>query len=50
MVVNRDLVSQKLNPSDFQPFFNKFYSRFINGELHERQVILKYFQKYLHGN
>jgi len=22
----------KINPSDFQPFFHKFYSPFINGE------------------
>jgi len=35
MVGNRDLKFLKINRSDFQAFFQKFYSRFINGE---RQV------------
>ena len=34
MLGNRDLEFIKINRSDFQAFFHKFYSRFINGEGH----------------
>ena len=34
MAGNRDLKFLKINRSDFQTFFHKFYSRFINGERH----------------
>ncbi len=44
MAGNRDLKSLKINRSDFQTFFHKFYSRFINAE---RQVKKKSLLFYL---
>ena len=55
MVGNRDLKFLKINRSDFQSFFHKFYSRFINGEgqvtvsLHMLQVHHQATQLYLKG-